>query len=129
VKPAGTIALSVKLTIGRVAIAAWPFATNEAIAHFATDDDAIRLYTYEYLKHFDYESLGSTSSIGEAINSRIVKALPFVMPCRSDLEDLHEILNPMFENMRLCQTRIELAREARDRLLPKLMSGEIEVEG
>ncbi|MBQ9003693.1 MAG: restriction endonuclease subunit S, partial [Eggerthellaceae bacterium] len=66
VKPAGTILLSFKLTIGRIAIAEQPTATNEAIAHFETDTDAIRLYTYEYLRSFDYDTLGSTSSIGKA---------------------------------------------------------------
>lgn len=127
VKPAGTILLSFKLTIGRVAITRRPTATNEAIAHFVTDDDAMRLYTYEYLRSFDYETLGSTSSIGKAINSKIVKAIPFSMPDRADLDQLYSQLNPLFCSMRLCQQRASLLIEARDRLLPKLMSGEIDV--
>lgn len=127
VKPAGTILLSFKLTIGRVAIAKQPTATNEAIAHFATDNDAMRLYTYEYLRSFDYDTLGSTSSIGKAINSKIVKAIPFSLPRESDLNQLYAQLNPLFCSMRLCQQRVTLLAEARDRLLPKLMSDEIEV--
>ena len=34
---------------------------------------------------------------------------------------------PMFDRIALSQQQITAAREARDRLLPKLMSGEIEV--
>ena len=127
VKPAGTILLSFKLTIGRVAIAKQPTATNEAIAHFVTDSDAMRLYTYEYLRSFDYDTLGSTSSIGKAINSKIVKAIPFSLPNESNLNQLYSQLNPLFCAMRLYQHRASLLVEARDRLLPKLMSGEIEV--
>lgn len=127
VKPAGTILLSFKLTIGRVAIAEQPIATNEAIAHFETDDDAVRLYTYEYLRNFDYDTLGSTSSIGKAINSNIVKSIPFFMPDADSLDRFHSQLNPVFRLMRYCQRRVALLSESRNLLLLKLMSGEIEV--
>ena len=38
-----------------------------------------------------------------------------------------EVVKPMFDKIALAQQQIVAAREARDRLLPKLMSGEIEV--
>jgi type I restriction enzyme S subunit len=59
--------------------------TNEAIAHFIIKNKKKLLdeYLYYYLKNFRYDSLGSTSSIAKAINSKIVREIPIVLP---DLE-------------------------------------------
>ena len=78
--PKNTIILSFKLTIGRIAITSQEMATNEAIAHFNLEDKDMLYYLYSYLKNFDYEKLGSTSSIATAVNSKIIKAMPIVIP-------------------------------------------------
>lgn len=125
--PKGTVLLSFKLTVGRVSIASTEMCTNEAIAHFKVDDDNAREYLYCYLKNFHYDSLGSTSSISKAINSKIVKAMPVVLPDNSMLEKFSKVVVPLFEQIFVKQKEIIKLTEARDRLLPKLMSGEIEV--
>jgi type I restriction enzyme S subunit len=66
VVPNGTVLLSFKLTIGRVAITNGEMTTNEAIAHFKRSEDTATEYLYCYLKVFDYQSLGNTSSIAIA---------------------------------------------------------------
>lgn len=72
--PKDTVILSFKLTVGRLGITTEKMVTNEAIAHFKLNNDLITTeYLYLYLKNFNYESLGSTSSIAKAINSKIVK--------------------------------------------------------
>lgn len=127
VVPAGTVLVSFKLTLGRVSVTTKPMCTNEAIAHFRIEKEEEREYTYFYLKNFEYDTLGNTSSISKAVNSKIIKSMPFVMPTEDVINKysslsspmLDEILNKMSQNLQLV--------EARDRLLPKLMSGEIEV--
>mgnify|MGYP002943246133 CR=1 FL=1 len=127
VVPENTILLSFKLTIGRVAIADKEMATNEAIAHFIAPNNAIE-YTYLALKNYEFSSLGSTSSIATAINSKIIKSMPWMMPDEDTLNLFHQIVLPVFERMRNnCQEIICLS-SLRDTLLPKLMSGEISVE-
>lgn len=126
--PAGTVIVSFKLTVGRVSIVMADMCTNEAIAHFRTDNDYWREYTYCYLKEFSYDTLGSTSSISKAVNSKIIKAMPFVLPSQSVLKAFSKIARPIFDNIRAKQKINIYLREARDRLLPKLMSGEIEVK-
>ena len=125
--PSGTIILSFKLTVGRVSITTADMCTNEAIAHFRVADDSHRAYVYCYLKNFHYDSLGSTSSISKAINSKIVKAMPFVMPTPEVLKQFSKYISPIFEQIKIKQKACLLLTQARDRLLPKLMSGEIEV--
>ena len=125
--PKGSILVSFKLTVGRVAITGVDMCTNEAIAHFYIDNDLDRAYTYCYLKNFEYDSLGNTSSISKAINSKIIKSMPFIMPSRDILEQFFMIVQPILNQIELKQKMIFRLTEARDRLLPKLMSGEIEV--
>ena len=127
VVPDGTIFVSFKLTIGRVSIATTNMCTNEAIAHFYIKNDYQRAYTYCYLKNFQYDTLGNTSSISKAVNSKIIKAMPFIMPdekmCWLFSKQVDPILNEI-KNKQLVSIKIE---EARDRLLPKLINGELEV--
>lgn len=127
VVPKGSVLVSFKLTVGRVAITGIDMCTNEAIAHFYIDNDLDRAYTYCYLKNFEYDSLGNTSSISKAINSKIIKSMSFIMPSRDILEQFSMIVQPILNQMELKQKMIFRLTEARDRLLPKLMSGEIEV--
>lgn len=127
VVPKGTILVSFKLTVGRVVITSSDMCTNEAIAHFHIDNDLDRAYTYCYLKNFEYDSLGNTSSISKAINSKIIKSMPFIMPSGGILGQFSMIVQPILDQIELKQKIIFRLTEARDRLLPKLMSGEIEV--
>ena len=127
VVPKGSVLVSFKLTVGRVAITGIDMCTNEAIAHFYIDNDLDRAYTYCYLKNFEYDSLGNTSSISKAINSKIIKSMPFIMPIRDILRQFSMIVQPILDQIELKQKMIFRLTESRDRLLPKLMSGEIEV--
>ncbi|OLR62321.1 hypothetical protein BHF69_06295 [Anaerostipes sp. 992a] len=126
VVPSGTIFVSFKLTVGRVSIATTDMCTNEAIAHFYTDDDFKQAYTYCYLSNFEYDTLGNTSSISKAVNSKIIKAMPFVMPNESTILAFDRLVDPILNEIKNKQATCIKLKEARDRLLPKLMNGKIE---
>ena len=125
--PDNTVLLSFKLTIGRIAITVGEMTTNEAIAHFKTDNTEITEYLYCYLKNFNYQTMGSTSSIATAVNSKIIKAMPFVIPTDEELYEFHAIAGPIFSMIKENQLQTDNLSELRDSLLPKLMSGEIDV--
>lgn len=125
--PAGAILLSFKLTVGRVAIAGCELTTNEAIAHFRIDDSSIREYLFFYLKQFNYQTMGSTSSIATAVNSKMVKAMRIDIPPKETLEMFHSTVSPMFGKIKQNQQETQKLTQLRDALLPKLMSGEIDV--
>lgn len=127
VVPADTVLVSFKLTVGRVSITTTDMCTNEAIAHFLMPNSMLREYTYLYLKCFEYDSLGNTSAISKAFNSKIIKAMPFIMPDVDTLHRFQQEVKPIFDAIRNKQLANQNLAEARDRLLPKLMSGEIEV--
>lgn len=125
--PANTVLLSFKLTVGRVAICEEPMTTNEAIAHFWQNTEYEREYVYLMLKNYHYDSLGSTSAISTAINSKIVKAMLVVMPDDNLLVDFCKLTRPLFDKILVCNKQIQFLRNSRDKLLPKLISGEIKV--
>ena len=124
--PKDTILLSFKLTIGRVGIAGTELTTTEAIARFITSDEN-REYTYFLLKGYNYEKLGSTSSIATAVNSKIIKAMVVLMPDKEILKAFSSLAKPYFDQiLRNEQESIRLTI-LRDTLLPKLMSGELKI--
>ena len=127
VVPVGTILLSFKLTLGRVSIVTKPMCTNEAIAHFRIERPEDREYTYSYLKNFEYDTLGNTSSISKAVNSKIIKAMPFIMPDERTKKEYSKRVAPILDDICIKQKQVISLTEARDRLLPKLMSGEIKL--
>ena len=125
--PRNTVILSFKLTVGRVAITDRELTTNEAIAHFITNDSSMTEYVYLYLKNFSYQTMGSTSSIATAINSKIIKAMSFILPTEEELCTFHNLVEPLFLMILQNQQENKNLGELRDVLLPRLMSGEIDV--
>ena len=123
----GSILLSFKLTVGRVGIVANEMVTNEAIACFNSEDSRKLAYLYPLLRSYDYASLGSTSSIATAVNSKMIKAMTIKIPSQDALNKYYEQAKPIY-NLLLDITKETAALvELRDSLLPKLMSGEIDV--
>lgn len=127
VVPDNTVLLSFKLTVGRIAITNGEMTTNEAIAHFKTNKKEINEYLYCYLKCFNYQTMGSTSSIATAVNSKIIKGMPFVVPTNKELKEFHDFAAPIFAKIKATQIETDNLATLRDTLLPKLMSGELDV--
>lgn len=122
--PDNTVLLSFKLTIGRIAITDGEMATNEAIAHFISNDKYINEYLYCYLKNFNFQTIGNTSSIAIAVNSKIIKDMPFTLPTKEEVMKFHSITNPIFNTIKSNQRESNRLANIRNALLPKLISGE-----
>ncbi|BEA02558.1 restriction endonuclease subunit S [Escherichia coli] len=127
--PKDAVLLSFKLTIGRIAIAENILTTNEAIAHFYNmKHDVNKEYLYSYLKSFDYNSLGSTSSIATAINSKIIRKIPVLVPDGDILEKYKKSTDIIFQKIKFNNGNICNLTALRDTLLPKLISGELSLD-
>ena len=122
-----SVLLSFKLTIGRVAIADAKLTTNEAIARFILPDKSYREFLYLYLKRYEYGSLGSTSSIATAVNSKTIKGMKLLMPNADIIKSFSHKARPLFEQIRIKQQESRRLSQLRDALLPRLMSGELKV--
>lgn len=111
-----------------MALASSEMTTNEAIAHFNQVENGISPeYTYLYLKSFNYESLGNTSSIAKAVNSKIIKNMPFLIPNGKVLNDFELTIKPLFKQIKEIQLENQRLSDLRDILTPQLLSGKIEI--
>lgn len=61
------------------------------------------------------------------VYSKDINAITLILPKLEVLSDFERFSTPYFNKIGLLQSQVRLLIEARDRLLPKLMSGEIEV--
>ena len=127
VVPDNTVLLSFKPTVGRIAITNGEMSTNEAIAHFKTNKKEINEYLYCYLKYFNYQTMGSTSSIATAVNSKIIKSMKFIIPTDEELKEFHNFAEPIFAKIKVNQIEKDNLTTLRDTLLPKLISGELDI--
>lgn len=127
--PNNTVVLSFKLTVGRVAITTERMLSNEAIAHFIPKSSTYLTseYVYLFLKNLDYDSLGNTSSIATAVNSQTIKGIKMLIPDKEKVRVFSSTVVLLFKKIKTNQEEIKALCKLRDSLLPKLMSGEIEV--
>ena len=61
------------------------------------------------------------------VYAKDLNAMKVVVPCDSLMEQFRTAAEPMFSKIGKLEMQIKMLTEARDRLLPKLMNGEIEV--
>ncbi|HDL1558194.1 TPA: restriction endonuclease subunit S, partial [Mannheimia haemolytica] len=96
--PENTVILSFKLTVGRVSITTKETTTNEAIAHFKipSSSNLSSEFLYCYLKNFDFNNLGSTSSIATAVNSKMIKEMEILEPSDLVINHFNEYIEGIF---------------------------------
>lgn len=102
------------------------FWTIDTMFYSIPKTDNVTKYAYLFLRTLDMYSF----NIGAAVPSMTTKILDEIIilyPSTDILQKFEIQLQPMYSKLRLLQLQIESATQARDRLLPKLMSGEIEV--
>ena len=127
--PDNTVILSFKLTVGRVAITMGEMTSNEAIAHIKNKLSYISSeYIYLFFKRFNFDKLGSTSSIATAVNSKTIKSIKLILPTKTIIDSFSESVKPIFNKVRNNQKQIQTLTKTRDTLLPKLMSGQLRVK-
>lgn len=127
--PKDTVVLSFKMTVGRVKITNEDMVSNEAIAQFQIKDTKFsKEWLYCYLKQFNYDVLGTTSSIVTSINTALIKGIEIPAPDDKLIKKFNENSFSIFEKIRFNQIQIQILDNLRDTLLPKLMSGEIRVK-
>lgn len=103
---------------------------------FASDCSFADSETTSYL-YFVYCFLRCNKASVEALQkgaaqphvyAKDINALELNIPTEDKLESYSEYVAPYFETIKVLQRQIDISTEARDRLLPKLMSGELELQ-
>lgn len=129
--PVNTVLISFKLTVGRVALTLDEMATNEAIAHLKLTEGSMvsSEYLYLFFKNYDFNSIGSTSSIAVAFNSESLRRLEVLLPGKNTLGLFQKTIVANFNKIINNILQIQTLSRLRDAILPKLMKGEVRVKG
>lgn len=121
--PAGTILMSFKLTVGRVAIAGRDLYTNEAIAAFGLREEVERDYLYQYLPTFVGMVETEQAVKGKTLNKKTLAEIPVVLPPPNEQHRIAEILSSVDASIQATQALIEQAERVKRGLMEQLLTG------
>ena len=128
VMPEGTVLFSSRAPIGYIAIAAGNITTNQGFKSVVPNDEIGTAYVYYYLKQnlSMIERLASGSTFKE-VSGGTMKSVPAIVPDSKTIEKFNSFCLPIFEQQKVLETQNRTLAGLRDSLLPKLMSGELDV--
>ena len=115
-------------TLGQVSYTEIEACANQSVVGIYDESKEFSEYIYLSVSN-EIKGIISKATGGaqQHINKDIVNNFMILMPTRAINKQLKAIVSPLFVKITECFFSIERLVEARDRLLPKLMSGEIEV--
>jgi len=126
--PEGTVIITARGTVGKSVILAIPMAMNQSC--YALKCDVLNSPYYLFFSLNNEVLTLKTMANGGVFDTIIVKTfdcIHLIEPKRDILELFDKTMSPIMEQIKIKMLINMALVEARDRLLPKLMSGEIEV--
>ncbi|ELY2765545.1 restriction endonuclease subunit S [Klebsiella quasipneumoniae] len=126
--PEKSVMMTSRATIGVVAINTQPATTNQGFITCLPNDEFPLNLMYHWLKDNveTFISLGTGATFKE-ISKGTFKEIQLVVPPHDVSRAYEEAVNPMMQQVLLLQRKNANLRAQRDLLLPKLVSGEIDV--
>ncbi|MEB7432839.1 restriction endonuclease subunit S [Staphylococcus chromogenes] len=128
VLPKNSLSISCIATPGLVCIIANDTLTNQQINSFTPNKNALYYLYFELKSMKDYiRDLGSGGSATLNLNKTQFSKIKLVKPINEILYKYDKLVSPNFKMILNIQKEIQQLTQLRDTLLPKLMSGEIEI--
>lgn len=126
--PAGTVLFSSRAPIGYIAIAANDICTNQGFKSVVPNDNVGTSYVYYLLKQLlpTIENMASGSTFKE-ISGSAMKIVPIAIPDDETLKRFSDFCDPIMKQIQKNEQESKRLVELRDSLLPKLMSGDLDV--
>lgn len=126
--PPGTVLFSSRAPIGYIAIAANEVTTNQGFKSVVPNENIGTAYVYYLLKFLlpTIKGMASGSTFKE-ISGTGIKSVPVVIPDDEAIEKFNTFCTPIFQQQEILEAENSRLTNIRDTLLPKLMSGELDV--
>ena len=128
IMPEGTVLFSSRAPIGYIAVAAGEVTTNQGFKSIVPKPEIGTAFVYYFLKHNlpIIEGMASGSTFKE-VSGSTMKGVPAVIPDTDTIARFNDFCSPIFAQQRILEEQNQSLAALRDNLLPKLMSGEIDV--
>ncbi len=124
---AGSILFSVRAPVGRLNITKNKIVIGRGIAALNHKNGLQSFMFYMLKERFFKDNLVGNGSIFASISKDELLNQEFIIPCEDVVVKYDKVVRNIDDKIASLDRQIELLTEARDRLLPKLMSGELEV--
>lgn len=130
IMPIGTVLFSSRAPIGYIAIASNEVTTNQGFKSVVPHAEIGTPYIYYFLLHNLplIESKASGSTFKE-VSGSVMKSVEAVIPDTATLAKFNDFCYPLFEMQAKFELENRRLANLRDLLLPKLISGEIDMQG
>lgn len=127
--PVRTLLMSSRAPIGYLSITDIPVAINQGYIAIHENPDYHSEYMYLWCK-LNMETIKNSGngSVFQEISKSSFRNLTFIEPPKEKVESFNELTRDLFEKNRLNIKQIRRLEKLRDTLLPKLMSGEVQVK-
>ena len=128
IMPEGTVLFSSRAPIGYIAITAGEVTTNQGFKSVVPKPEIGTPFVYFFLKQNlpVIEAMASGSTFKE-VSGNTMKNIPAIIPDTETLARFNEFCAPLFAQQRILEEESQSLASLRDSLLPKLMSGEIDI--
>ena len=126
--PKNTVIVTARGTVGKTTLLGVPMAMNQSCYALKSDEIAAPYYLFFALNK-EIASLKAMSN-GGVFNTIIVKtfdSIHIAIPSNDLIATFETLVTPIMEQIQVKTKESFALSEVRDRLLPKLMSGEVEV--
>jgi len=126
--PQNTVFITARGTVGKVKLPAVDMAMNQSCYALVAKDGVPQLFVYFLtLQHVNDFVQQATGAVFDTIIIDNFRRLKVTVPSPELLDNFAEIVNPIFNQIRNLQLRNRVLLHTRDLLLPRLISGEIDV--
>ena len=127
--PPYSLMVSCIATVGLVSINTKPSHTNQQINTIIPHNKSALFYLYQYIKNNEelLKNMGRGGTTTLNVNTKSFSNIRLLIPSETSLEQFHGIVEGLFKKIELSLQESRTLSLLRDTLLPRLMSGEIEV--
>lgn len=115
-----------KGTLNNVVYVNQPFWSVDTMFYTEMKLPNVAKFVYHFVKAKDLAAMNAGSAV-PSMTTDILNAMEVVIPSASALEEFESLVAPMYEAMKANDVQSQALSKMRDALLPKLMSGEIDV--
>jgi type I restriction enzyme S subunit len=127
--PPDTVFITARGTVGKVALPAVNMAMNQSCYALCGKTGVPQRFLFLMtLQQVDYLKTNTGGATFETIVVDTFRRMEVVSPSQSILSQFTELIDPFFEQVNTLQRQTKNLRRTRDLLLPRLLSGQIDVE-
>jgi type I restriction enzyme, S subunit len=126
---AGDILFSVRAPVGRINVANKKIVIGRGLSAMLSKTGN-QGFVFQQLKEiFQEEDTIGNGAIFKSVTKEDMHGIKMLKPPQTIVSSLEQHVKPVFSNIEILTTKNTNLRQTRDLLLPKLISGEVEVEG